>query len=258
MERIKARLISFLLVAVLMFSFAAESIVLAQEEYSSNYDNEFFDIYYDKYFPRQEHDDTFSEYGDLGKVDNGIMYDIECLCLFEECDCIPLFCLCELGLCVCYLYSQYYNRYEPYCECEYEICVCEAVLCYCDEYYCICVLIAPQGISMFFRTRGVGTTTFNMPESVDNLIRGSTVSILTYATGSGAHTVAVYYDRETGMFRVFNDRCEHLSTPRDENRNPIGFGATSSVDEWMQYIADDFTFPFDQLPTPVLTLTTLH
>ena len=48
-------------------------------------------MYYDKSSPRQEHSDDYGGHDDLVNVDNGIMYDIECLCLLEECDCIPLF-----------------------------------------------------------------------------------------------------------------------------------------------------------------------
>lgn len=66
--RIKVRLISILLIAILIFSFAEVSLVCAQEEFASNYGN---------YFAEQGYNDDYGGHGYFAKVDSGVMYDIE-------------------------------------------------------------------------------------------------------------------------------------------------------------------------------------
>lgn len=60
----------------------------------------------------------------------------------------------------------------------------------------------PVAMNIFFRNQGFETSMHNLPTSVDDHIRNSTVSILTYAHTSGVHTVAVYY--ANGVFHVLN------------------------------------------------------
>jgi hypothetical protein len=85
----------------------------------------------------------------------------------------------------------------------------------------------PMAIDTFFQNRGVTTNTHNLPAATDDIIRGSSVSVLTYIrSDGGAHIVTIYYDSATEMFRVFNDW-----TAGSTRTSP---GELRSVDEWLQ------------------------
>ena len=113
----------------------------------------------------------------------------------------------------------------------------------------------PAAVGMFFRSIDVMQQTHNMPESVDDLIRGSTVSILLYMRDDvSAHFVTVHYDQALGMFRVFNDgraiAADGSGSAPLEDDFLIGPAVIPSVDEWLQNNLNNIWRP--------LTVTTLQ
>jgi len=85
--------------------------------------------------------------------------------------------------------------------------------------------INPLSIREYFKKQGFDPQMQNLPPSVDERIKNSTVSILTYAHSSGAHTVMIYY--ENGLYYIYNDN----SVPGWTSSAP---GITISVDEWIK------------------------
>jgi hypothetical protein len=98
----------------------------------------------------------------------------------------------------------------------------------------------PRAVMDYYSGRGFTTRITMLPDrtpvSIDDQIRSSRVSILTYRNNSAVHTVAVYFDEASGMFRVFNgDGDARGSTIRRNDRNEIiGPGEVPSIDEWIQ------------------------
>jgi len=84
--------------------------------------------------------------------------------------------------------------------------------------------INPLAIGIFFDNQGFETTMDTLPKSVDEQIRNSTVSILTYAHPTAVNTVAVYY--ENGSYHVINE-----GRANSTNTAP---GVLDSVDEWLE------------------------
>ena len=85
----------------------------------------------------------------------------------------------------------------------------------------------PMAIDTFFQNRGVTAVTHNLPDSTDDIIRDSSVSVLTYIrSDGGAHIVTIYYDIATEMFRVFNDWIAGSTRTAP--------GELRSVDAWLR------------------------
>ena len=83
--------------------------------------------------------------------------------------------------------------------------------------------VNPVAIRALFGAQGFETAMHNLPSSVDNHIRNSTVSILTFAHPDAAHTVAVYY--ANGVFHVFNEP--------ETGSTYYRAGGLTSVDAWL-------------------------
>ena len=113
----------------------------------------------------------------------------------------------------------------------------------------------PAAVNVFFRSIGVTPLTHHMPTSVDDLIRGSTVSVLAYVRNNlSAHYVTVFYDQASGMFRVFNDgwawAADGSGQAPFEGDYMVGSATIPSVDEWLQNDVNNIWRP--------LTVTTLR
>jgi len=86
--------------------------------------------------------------------------------------------------------------------------------------------INPSAIRNDFENRGYNVTMASLPSSVDDHIRASTVSILTYAHSSGAHTVMVYYDNNNNVFHIYNEGGAGSTSTAP--------GVQESFDEWLE------------------------
>ena len=101
----------------------------------------------------------------------------------------------------------------------------------------------PFVIEDFFNIRGVEAITHESPEAIDDIIRASQISVLTYMRRNlGAHIVTIYYDEPTGLFSVFNDW-----TAGSTQSSP---GQLRSVEAWLNSEANNIW--------QTLTVTTLH